>query len=107
MKYAIIQKVPFKLPGNKAQVVYGHVLCEREGYVLVLVPKLHESRTHYLFIAELNSTDHVFESIGDFRFDLDTDNIGEVGDKMKILGKEFFYADFANEMRRRRHNDEF
>ena len=94
MKYCIIRRVPFKLPGHKSRIVWGHILCEVEGLALVLVPKPETDQPHSIFIAAENIADHVFESVGPYRFNLETDDLREVGEKFRMLGKSFWLKEF-------------
>jgi hypothetical protein len=99
MKYCIIRRVPFRWPGKKSRIVWANVLCEREGLVLVHVPKSDMERPHSIFIAEENIIDRVFESVGPHRFDLETEDLTEAGDKLRMLGKSFSNAEFLRRFR--------
>ena len=103
MKYTIIRKVPFKWPDNKSRIVWGHVLAEHAGLALVLVPALEASQPHSIFIAQENFSERVFESVNHYRFDLETDDVSEAGDKLRMLGKSFARDDFLRHFR----TDEF
>lgn len=94
MKYCIIRKVPFKMPGFKSRIVWAHVIAECEGLALVLVPQPEISQPHSIFIAEENLAERVFESVGPHRFDLETQDVKAAGDKLRMLGKSFSDADF-------------
>jgi hypothetical protein len=93
VKYCIIRKVPFKWPGT-TRIVWAHVLAGNEGFFLVLVPKTKSNLPHSIFIAHENIADRVFESIGPFRFDLETEDVTEAGDKLRMLGKSLSHEDY-------------
>ena len=99
MKYCIIRRVPFKLPGNKPRIVWANIICENEGLALVLVPQIDTSRPHSIFIAQENVTERVFESVCSHRFDLETPDVMEAGDRLRMLGKSFFDAEFMRHFR--------
>ena len=99
MKYCIIRRVPFRRPGKKSRVVWAHILAESEGLALVLVPKPEIARPHSILIAEENTVDHVFQPVGPNRFDLETEDLNEAGDKLRILGKSFSNAEILRRLR--------
>ena len=104
MKYAIIRKVPFKVPGKKPQIRWAHVLVESEGLALVLVPKAETTQPHSIFIAQENVAMRFFVAVGAFRFDLETEHLMETGDKLRMLAKSLMHAEF---LRKRRPDDDF
>lgn len=103
MKFTIIRKVPFKWPGNKSRIVWAHVLAEHAGLALILVPTLEENQPHSIFIAQENFTERIFESVNHYRFDLETDDVAEAGNKLKMLAKSFAHEDYLRHFR----TDEF
>jgi hypothetical protein len=105
MKNCIIRKVPFKTPGKKARIVWANVLAEHQGLALVIVPKSNTNQPHSIFIAAENVIERVFEAVGEHRFDLETMDVMEAGDKLRMLGKSFFNDDFLNQVRRDRRDD--
>ncbi len=78
-KYCVIRKVPFKMPGPKSRVVWAHVLCEREGLALLLVPKLAREQAHMLFVATENVAEHMFEPVDQHGFQLEEEDVERVG----------------------------
>jgi hypothetical protein len=94
MKYCIIRRVPFKLPGHKSRIVWAHVLAENEGLALVLVPQPETSRPHSIFIAEENVAMRLFVSVSPHCFNLETIDVQQAGDKLRMLGKSFSDAEF-------------
>lgn len=94
MKFCIIRRVAFKWPGTKSRIVWAHVLAESEGLALVLVSNPHSSQPHSILIAQENFAQHVFESVGPYRFDLGTEDMKEAGAKLRSLGKSFSAAEF-------------
>lgn len=101
MKYCFIRRVPFKTPGKKPRIVWANVLAESEGLALVLVPKPDTCQPHSIFIAEENLVERVFESVGTFRFDLESTDIKDAGDRLRILGKNFLDEEHRRRFRRR------
>lgn len=89
MKYCIIRRVPFKWPGQKSRIVWAHVLAESEGLALVLVPKSVADGSHTIFIAEENVAMRMFVSVSPHRFDLETQDVKEAGERLRMLGKAF------------------
>jgi hypothetical protein len=106
VKYCLIRKVPFKTPGKKPRVVWGNILAESEGLVLVLVPKPEFSQPHSIFIAQENTADRVFEAMSPFCFNLTTEAVAEAANRLRIMGKSFEDADMMHFFRPKRH-DEF
>lgn len=105
MKYCIIRKVPFKTPGKKPRILWASVIAESQGLVLVIVPKPDTTQSHSLFIATENVSDHVFEAVTEHQFNLESMDVQEAGDKLRLLGKQFSNEDFTNQMRRNRRDD--
>lgn len=99
MKYAIIRKVPFKVPGKKPRIRWAHVLAESEGLALVLVPKTETTRPHSIFIAQENVAMRFFVAVGSFQFDLETEHLTETADKLRMLGKSLINAEFRRKLR--------
>ena len=102
MKYTIIRKVPFKLPGSKNRILFANVIAESQGLALVIVPKPNTNQSHSLFIATENIADHVFEAVTEHRFNLESADVQSAGEKLRMLGKQFSHEDFVNHMRRER-----
>lgn len=94
MKYCIIRRVPFKWPGNKSRIVWANIICEHAGLALVLVPQIDTSRPHSLFIAQEHVTERVFEAVTPHCFSLESEDLTEAGNKLRMLGKSFEHADF-------------
>ena len=107
MKYCIIRKVPFKLPGSKNRILWANVIAESQGVALLIVPKPTTNQPHSLFIAAENIADHVFEAVTEHQFNLESADVMEAGDKLRLLGKQFANEDFTNELRRRKRRDDF
>lgn len=101
----IIRRVPFKTPGKKSRIVWANVLAESQGLALVIVPKMGTDQPHSIFFATENFAERVFETVSDLRFDLETMDVMEAADKLKMLGKTFFHEDFLSEIRRNRRDD--
>ena len=95
----IIRRVPFKWPCEKSHIVWGNVLCEHEGLALILVAKLNRHGAHSVFIATENITERAFEAVTPIRFDLETDDLTECGEKLRMLGKSFEKAEFERNFR--------
>jgi len=106
MKYALIRKVPFKLPSSKNRILWANVIAESQGLVLVIVPKPDTNQSHSLFIASENVENHVFEAVTEHQFNLESTEMQSAGDKLRLLGKQFIEEDMMNHFRRR-HNDEY
>jgi hypothetical protein len=107
MKYTIIRKVPFKLPGSKNRILWANVIAENQGVALLIVPKPATNQPHSLFIATENIADRVFEAVTEHQFNFESADVMEAGDKLRLLGRQFANEDFTNEQRRRRHRDDY
>jgi hydroxylamine reductase (hybrid-cluster protein) len=105
MKYCIIRKVPFKMPGKKLRIFWANVIAENQGLVLVIVPKPNTNQSHSLFIATENIEGHVFEAVTEHQFNLESADVQEAGDRLRLLGKQFTDEDFMNQMRHNRRDD--
>jgi hypothetical protein len=99
VKFCIIRRVPFKWPCEKSHIVWGELICSRNGVSLILVPKLNRNGPHSIFIAQENVSDHVFEAMTPIRFDLESDDLTECGAKLKMLGKSFERDEFERNFR--------
>lgn len=98
MKYGIIRRVPFKTPGTKSRMVWGHIIAENEGLALVLVPKPEHSQPHSLFIAAENIAERVFEPVTPHRFDLETMHVKQAGEALRVLGQSFWDAEWLRSL---------
>jgi len=94
VKFCVIRKVPFKLPGNKPRIVWGNVVCESGGLALVLVPKMNSHGSHTIFIAQENLTERLFEAVTPHCFSLESGDLTDAGNKLKMLGKSLEHDDF-------------
>lgn len=94
MKFTIIRRVSFKTPGNKPRIVWANVLCERDGLALMMVPALARNGPHSIYIAQENVAERVFESIGPYRFDLESEDLTEAGERLRMLGKSIEQTEF-------------
>ncbi|MGO8678527.1 MAG: hypothetical protein ACLQVX_22005 [Limisphaerales bacterium] len=61
---------------------------------LVLVPKLGEDQPHSIFIAEENIAEHVFEAATPIRLSLETQDVKQAGERLRMLGKAFYAQEF-------------
>lgn len=91
---AIIRRVSFRTPDRKARIVWADVIAESEGLALVLVPKPDRNGSHTIFIAEENTAERCFEAVTPYRFNLESEAVKEAGEKLRMLGKSFYEADF-------------
>jgi len=69
-------------------------IAESEGLALVLVPKPDRNGSHTIFIAEENTAERCFEAVTPYRFNLESEAVKEAGEKLRMLGKSFYEADF-------------
>jgi hypothetical protein len=105
VKYCVIQKVAFKTPDRKSRIVWADVIAESEGLALVLVPKSDRDGSHTIFIAQENVAERCFEAVTPYRFNLESEAVKEAGEKLRMLGKSFYEADFHFRFRRERDDD--
>jgi hypothetical protein len=90
LKYCIIRRVAYRLP-KTTRIVWANVLCERQGLALLHVPKPDHQWSHCIVLAsEIVSERGVYEDGGGpIRFEVEADDMIEVGNKLRILGKSF------------------
>jgi|ERR1051326_1119104 hypothetical protein len=93
MKYALVQKVAFRLTGTP-RIVWAYVLADREGLSLLLVPKPDSNHSHSIVIAAENLSDRVFEPVKTSQIQIETGDMEEIGKKLRVIGKSFWEADF-------------
>ena len=84
MSCCIVRKVPFKIC---ERIVWGLVLCEREGVALMLVQRMENNKAHSLVVGSENASG-IFESVSVNRFPLEHGDLAEVGRKLHALGEE-------------------
>ena len=106
MKYCFIRKVPVRTPGKKPRIMWGQVLAEHQGVVLVVVPKPDADQPHKIFFASENVTERLFEPVSDFEFHVSTEEFISAADRLRVLGKQFDYTDFCLDMRLRKRRDD-
>lgn len=61
--------------------------------------------SHTLFIAHENTAERIFEAVTPHRFSLESEGVEQAGEKLRMLGKSFYEADFHFRCRRERHDD--
>jgi hypothetical protein len=93
MKACIIRKVPYLLRGT-SRIVWGIVLCEREGLSLLFVQSPDNIRPNVIVIATEHEADKIFVDVNVNNFPLEKDDVLDIGNKMRALGKSFIKADF-------------
>jgi hypothetical protein len=84
MSCCIIRKVPVKV-GNR--IVWGLVLCEREGVALMVVQRMGKNESHSLVVGS-ESANGIFESVSVNRFPLEHGDLAELGRKLHTIGDE-------------------
>jgi hypothetical protein len=87
MKGCIIRKVAYRLPGT-TRMMWGNILCEREGLALLLVPRTQKAQPHIIVIATENASERVFESLGEFCFNVETADLASIGQRLGALGRD-------------------
>lgn len=95
MKACIIRKVPYRLRGT-TRIVWGIVLCEREGLVLLWVQSPDAERSHTLAIATEHVQDKVFVDANANTFPLEKEDLLDIGKKMHALGEDFIEQEFSD-----------
>lgn len=84
MSCCIVRKVPFQI-GNR--IVWGLVLCEREGVALMLVQRTKNGESHSLVVGS-EGANGIFESVNVSRFPLEHGDLAELGRKLHAIGDE-------------------
>jgi hypothetical protein len=90
MSCCIIRKVPFN---NGKRIVWGLVLCEREGVALMLVQRMEKNESHSLVVGS-EGANGIFESVSVNRFPLEHGDLAGVGRKLHVLGDELDEDEF-------------
>ena len=93
LKYCVIRKVPYRIPGTK-RVVWANVVSEGNGLALLLVPKFHADGAHSIVMAEENLTDRIFEPVGFSTFDIGSLEVTTIGETLRILGVKLLNEEF-------------
>ena len=88
MKYCIIRKVPYRIPGKKSRIVWANVIAENSELVLLLVPKTHVEGSHSIALAQQNGLEGVFEAISPSTFEIGTVEVRNIGQTLKLLGSK-------------------
>ena len=88
MKYCIIRKVPYRIPGKKSRIVWANVIAENNELALLLVPKTHVEGSHSIALAQQTSLEGVFESVSPSTFEVGTSEVRNLGQTLKLLGSQ-------------------
>jgi hypothetical protein len=91
MSCCIIRKVPFK---NGNALMWGLVLCEREGVALIMLQRIENNKTHSLVVGTENANG-IFENVDVTRFPLEHGDLAVIGRKLSALGEELGEDDFC------------
>lgn len=95
MKACIIRKVPYRLRGT-TRIVWGIVLCEREGLSLLWVQSPDNIRPHLVVIATEHEADKIFVDVNVNNFPLEKADLRSMGSKMKALHQMLAEEDFKD-----------
>lgn len=95
MKACIIRKVPYRLRGT-TRIVWGIVLCEREGLSLLWVQSPDNINPHLIVIATEQEADKTFVDVNVNNFPLEKADLQSVGSKMNALHQMFVEEDFKD-----------
>lgn len=82
MSCCIIRKVPFR---NGKRIVWGLVLCEREGVALLVLQRPDNTKTHSLVVGT-EGTNGIFEPAEVTRFPLMHGDLESLGGKFASIG---------------------
>jgi len=93
MKFCIIREVPYRIR-ETTRIVWGSVLCEREGVALLLIRKCRHDKPHSMVLAQQNPSDQIYEPVGQFCFDVETHQLTEIGKRLRLLGKALWETEF-------------
>ena len=93
MRGCIIRKVAYRFPGT-SRIMWGNILCEREGLALLLIPRTDKSQPHTIVVAMENVSERIFESVGRFRFEVETEHLTAIGQRLWFLGTHLGERDF-------------
>jgi len=75
-----------------------YLLAEFEGQALVLVPKVEHDRPHTIYIAVENVAERYFESVSGHYFDLESGDVLNAGNKLRMLGESFLRSEWAKRL---------
>ena len=86
MKCCIVRKVPYRLRGT-SRIVWGIVLCEREGLSLLYVQSPDANRSSVIAIATEHVVDKIFLDVNVNTFPLEEQDLLDIGNKLNALGE--------------------
>ncbi|MHC1769075.1 MAG: hypothetical protein AB9869_33135 [Verrucomicrobiia bacterium] len=87
MKCLLLERVRFKLDGER--LVWGIVLCQRQGLSLLYIPRPDPDRDNTLTVA-VQTQENIFEAADTFSFPLEQGDLMEIGAKLQALGEDEF-----------------
>ena len=93
MKICVLRKVPYRLPGT-TRLVWGVILCEREGLSLLFVQRSDDNHSHSLVVAMEDVANRFYEPANGNIFPLDHEDLVDIGNKLRALGKGFSETEF-------------
>jgi hypothetical protein len=85
VKYCVIRKVPYRIPGKKSRIVWANVIAENNELALLLVPKTHVEGSHSIALAQQNGLEGVFEAISPSTFEIGSTEVKRIGNTLKAL----------------------
>ncbi len=95
MKAYLIRRVPYLLRGT-TRIVWGIVLCEREGLSLLWVQSPDNNMPHLIVIATEHVESKLFVDVNVNNFPLEKADLRSIGSKMKALHRMFVEEDFKD-----------
>ena len=98
MGYAILQKVPFKLP-DRNQVRWAFVLSHQQGLALLFVPRLNDKDGLHTIALATETQQGLFEHVNSGLFPLEHGDLANIGGKLEALSEHLARGEFFREFR--------
>lgn len=94
MKYCIIRRVSFRMPGTDRSV-WANVVSENNHLALLFVPSTQVDGSHLIVLAQEDARG-VFESVGSPPFEIGSSEVKLIGNTFRAFGKELRKGAFRN-----------
>ena len=94
MRFVVLRKVPYKLPGTK-RIVWGVIVGQSGGLNLLFVRKPDEKHEHSLAITMENVPERVFENVDASQFFVGHEELAKIGTNLQAVAEGLSSEEFV------------
>ena len=94
MRFVVLRKVPYKLPGTK-RIVWGVIVGESRSLSLLFVRKPDQEHEHSLAITMENVPEQVFENVEASQFFVEPQELARIGTNLLAVAEGLSSEEFV------------